>query len=131
MTGKNLGDGWLGERPLDQILGLETEALHLGGDGGPAIVEKILALCGSKPLARTFGDEHADPALHENQAFVLEGLVGLGHGERIGPMLRGEAADRGERVSVAHLAVQNGGSDGIAEAEIDWTIVVWHGAILT
>jgi hypothetical protein len=45
-------------------------------------------------------------------------------------MLGGEAAHRGKRIAVAYLAVEDGGGDGIAEAEIDWTIVVWHGAIV-
>jgi hypothetical protein len=44
-------------------------------------------------------DEHADAALDADQPVGLELLVGLGHGQRIGALLGGERAHRGQHVA--------------------------------
>jgi len=111
-----------GQRPLQQVLEIEAEAADLRGDGGPAVVEEIVAFGGPQALGGAVGDEHADPALHHHKPFVLEGLIGLCDGQRIGAMLGGEASHRRQRIAVADPAVENQGRDGIAEAEVDGTI---------
>src|SRR5687768_6728434 len=119
MTKEGRGAG-LSQRALDQIVGVEPQAADLGGDRRPAIVEEVLALGRAELLRRALGYEHADAALDQDQPLVLEGLIGLGDGQRIGAMLGGEAAHRGQGIAVAYLPVEDGSRDAVAEAEIDW-----------
>ena len=65
------------------------------------------------------GDEHADAAFDDDQAFVLKTLIGLGHGQRIGLLLGGEGADRGQRVAVAIVAGEDGIGDRLAKADVN------------
>src|SRR3546814_12414697 len=83
-----------GEGAFDQVFGVEIETPNLGGDGGPAVVEKVLAFAGAEPGGGALGDEHADTPLHQDKSFVLEGLVGFGDGQRIGAIFCREASDR-------------------------------------
>ena len=49
-----------------------------------------------QPRPRARRDEHADPALDHDQAFVLEALIGLGDGQGICLLLRREARTEGK-----------------------------------
>ena len=68
-------------------------------------------------------DEHADAALDHDQPFVLEALIGLGDGQRIGALLGGERADRGKGVAVAVSAGEDRVGDHLAEADVDGLFV--------
>ena len=48
--------------------------------------------------------------------FCVEGLVGLGDGERVGAVFGGGAAHRRERFAVADLAFEDHRRDRIAQA---------------
>jgi hypothetical protein len=45
-------------------------------------------------------------------------------------MLGREAADRGEWITIADLAVEDGGGDAVAEPQVNWTVVIDHAAML-
>src|SRR5207237_6269628 len=55
-----------GERALDQILGVETQAADVRDDRRPAILEEVLALGRAKLVSRPGGHEHPDPTLREH-----------------------------------------------------------------
>ena len=65
------------------------------------MADELSRCAAAQPRSGARGDEHADPALHDDQAFVLEPLIGLGDGQRVGALLGGQGADRGQRVAVA------------------------------
>src|SRR3546814_8725146 len=111
---------------LFRSFGVEIETPNLGGDGGPAVVEKVLAFAGAEPGGGALGDEHADTPLHQDQSFVLEGLVGFGDGQRIGAIFCRAASDRGKGIPVARLAVKTGCGDDVAELEVNGTVVAVH-----
>ena len=66
------------------------------------------------------GDEHADAALDHHQPFVLEPLIGLGDGQRVGAFLGGQRAHRRQRVAVLEAPGDDRVGDHLAEADIDW-----------
>ena len=73
--------------------------------------------CSRKSRRSALRSRSAAPDHH--QPFLLEGPVGLGDGERIGPEIGGEAAHRRQRIAVADPAFEDHRGDGVAQAEID------------
>ena len=89
---------------LDQARpGRSRAASCARGSSGHSSLEEAAALGLAQPGAGAGGDEHADAALDHDQPFVLESLIGLGDGQRIGLLLGGEGADRRQRVAVAYI----------------------------
>ena len=70
-------------------------------------------------------DEHADAALHDDQALVLESLICLRHGQRVRLLLRGERTDRGEGIAVAEFSGENRIGDGLAQTDVDRLVVLF------
>jgi hypothetical protein len=99
-------------------------------DSRPSILEEVLALGGAQPLGSAGRDEHADAALDHDEPLLLEGLVGLGDGERIGAEIGGEAAHRRQRIAVADAAFEDHRRDAVAQAEIDGAFFV-HSVMLS
>ena len=89
----------------------------------PFVADKGLAFGVAQARAGTRRDEHADATLDDDQSFVLEALIGLGDSQRIGAFLRGQGADRRQRVTVAEAAGQDGVGDHLAETDINGLFV--------
>ena len=64
---------------------------------GHSLLDEAVALGVAQAGAGAGGDEHADAALDDDQPVVLEALIGLGDGQRVGALLGGEA--RGPRAA--------------------------------
>ena len=71
---------------------------------GHSCSRNCVALGRAQLVGRAFAHEHADAALDADQPVGLELLVGLGHGQRIGALLGGERAHRGQHVAFARSA---------------------------
>ena len=93
---------------------------------GHSCLMKRFALGFAQAGAGAGGDEHADAALDDDQPFVLEALIGLGDGQRVGALLGGEGADRGKRVAVAEFAGEDRVGDRVAQADVN-RLVAWCG----
>jgi hypothetical protein len=63
------------------------------------------------------------PRSDEDQPLFLKGRVGLRDRERVGAIFGGEAAHGRKRIAVAHLAVEDGRRDAVAQAKVNGTIV--------
>src|SRR6185437_2651584 len=116
--------GSSGPLALDKLGGVDPEPPHACPDLGPFLLEEArpLGFAKARPSARR--DEHADPALHDDQPFVLETLVSLGDGERIRLLLSGKRADGGQWVAVAIFAGEDRVGDDFAEADVDGFFVL-------
>ena len=64
------------------------------------------------------------PRLTTISAFVLEALIGLGDGQRIGLLLGGERADRGQRIAVAIFSGEDRVGDDLTQADVDRFVVM-------
>src|SRR5438128_2198873 len=85
--------GILRALPLQQADRVDAEALHPGADFGPFLVKEAASLGFAQPGAGARGDEHADSTLDDDQALVLEALIGFGDGQRVRLAFGGEGAD--------------------------------------
>src|SRR5690606_31984754 len=85
---------------VEDVRGLDAEPRHALANLRPLVLEEAGALGRAQLLGRALADEHADPALDADQPVGLELLVGLGHGERIGALLGGEGAHRGQHLAL-------------------------------
>jgi len=90
-----------------------------------------LALHGAQPARCAGRHEHADAPLHLNEAIILEALIGLGHGQRIGALLRSKGAHRGQHVAIPIFSVQDRCGDEVAQAQIDGPAFIDHAASVT
>ena len=89
----------------------------------PFLADEDGALGFAQAGAGAGGDEHADPALDDDQPFVLEALIGLGHGQRVGAFLGGQRADRGQGIAVGEAAGEDRVGDHLAQADINGLFV--------
>ena len=87
-------------------------------------MQKALAFAGKQQPPRAVAHEHAAAAALFDQAFIDELLVTLEHGERIEPIIGGDRANGGQRVTLLQRALQNQGDHSIAQLAIDGLIVV-------
>src|SRR5436190_8200825 len=93
--------GVLSGGALDQASGVDAQAVHSRPYLRPFLLEEARPFGIAQPRTGARGDEHADSALDDDQPLVLESLIGLGDGKRIRLLLRGERANRWQRVAVA------------------------------
>jgi hypothetical protein len=111
---------------IKQIGRVDVQPTHLLHDTRPLLLEEsdagIAAQAGGGPI----GDEHADAPLDDDQAVILETLISLGGGQRIGPMFGGKSADGGKGVPVTKDAIQYRFGDNIAKAKINGAILAAH-----
>ena len=91
---------------------------------GHSSLRKRRALGIAQPRPGAGRDEHADAALDDDQPFVLEALIGLGHGQRVGLLLGGQRADRGQRVAVGIFAGEDRVGDRLAQADVNGLFVL-------
>src|SRR6185503_2675047 len=117
--------GILGLLALEQIGGIDAQAPHPRPDLGPFFLQEAASLGVAEPCAGARSDEHADTALDDDQALVLEALIGLGHRQRIGLLLGGERADRGKRIAVGVAAGEDCVGDRLAEADVNRFLVLF------
>src|SRR5436190_12029387 len=116
--------GVLSGGALDQASGVDAEAVHSRPYLGPFLLEEARPLGIAQPRTGARGDEHADSALDDNQPFILESLVGLGDGQRVRLFLRGERADRRQRVAVAIFPGEDGVGYRLAQPHVNGLVVL-------
>src|SRR5688572_4285558 len=109
---------------IQQILGLEAQALDAARDLGPLFLQEMLAFVLHQRAARAFCDKHAAAATLLDQLLVDQLLVALQDGERVQPVLGRNAADAGQGVAVVQHAFQDHRHYAIAQLAIDWQAVV-------
>src|SRR4051794_36673260 len=67
--------GILGALALQHLRGIDAQPAHPCADLRPFLLEEARTLGFAQLGARARSDEHADSALHDDKAFVLEALV--------------------------------------------------------
>ena len=90
---------------------------------GHSLVMKRFALAGAEPRRRAGSDEHADTALDDDQAFVLESLICLGDRQRIGALFGGKRTDRGKGVAIAISAGKDCIGNHLTKADVNGLFV--------
>jgi hypothetical protein len=106
----------------------DFKPVHALADFRPFLGEEAAPLRFGEACSRTGGHEQANPALHHDQTFVLEALIGLGDGQRICLFLGGESPDGRQRVAVTIAAGENCVGDRLAEADVNGLSRGWFGA---
>ena len=86
---------------------------------GHSLVMKVSRSLVRSRAAAPGSDEHADTALHHDQAFVLESLIGLGDRQRVGTLFGGKRTDRGKGVAVAISAGKDCVGDHLSKADVN------------
>src|SRR5262245_39211155 len=109
---------------VEELLGLEAEALDAARDLRPLLVEEELPLVLQEGAARALGDEHAAAAALLDEVLVDELLVALQDREGIEPVLRRDAADRRQRIAVVQHALEDHRHHAVAQLAIDRGAVV-------
>ena len=74
-----------------------------------------------------------DAALHDDQALVLEALVGFGDGERVRLLFSSKRAHRRQRVAIAEFTGEDCIGDRLAKADVYGLVVLGpkrHGVII-
>ena len=104
---------------LEQIVHRDAEPVDPCADRGPLLADEALALLPQQGGTRAGRNEHADPASHLDLAVLLELLVGLGDGERVGAFLRRERAYRREHLAFPIAPVDDRGGDLVAQLQVD------------
>src|SRR6185437_7436421 len=107
-----------------QLGRIDPEPPHARADFGPLLLEEAVALGIAEARPCAWRDEHADAALDHDQPLVLESLIGLGDGQRIGLLLGGEGADGGKRIAIAVRAGEDRVGDRLAEANVDGLLML-------
>src|SRR5947209_1377380 len=104
----------LGPFAVEQSRRVDAETVHPRPDLGPFFLQEAVAFGIAEASARSRSDEHPDAPFDDDQPLVLEALVSLGDGQRIGLLLSGQRADRGEGIAVGVTARQNRVSDRLS-----------------
>src|SRR5690348_9599497 len=86
--------GKLSPLALQQFCRANAQPFHPRSNLGPFFLKETVALAFAEACARTRGDEHADAAFHDDQAFVLEALIGLGDRQRVRLLFRSQRSNR-------------------------------------
>ena len=94
--------------------------------GGQVSLRKPRPLDLPQFLTRAIRHEQADPALHLDQILVLKRLISLGDGQRIGALVRREAAHGGKGIAVPVGTIENRCGNHIAQAKIDGFLRIGH-----
>src|SRR5690348_10317100 len=113
-----------GALALQQFGGVDPEPTHSRADFGPFLLEEPVALGIAETRPGAGSDEHAHPALHDDQSFVLEALVGLGDGQRIRLFLNGQRADRRQRITIIILSGEDRVGNHFTKADINGFVVL-------
>jgi hypothetical protein len=108
------------------IGGTDAQSPDPHRDLGPFLLEKLAARTVAQPGGGAGQHEHADPAANRHQPVFLEALISLGDGERIGALIGGEGAHRGERIPLGDRAVEDHRDDLVAQAKINGAIGTRH-----
>lgn len=120
-----------------QFGGVDSQSTHSLADCRPFLANELLALAAFQPSGSTRGNEHANPALYDDETFVLEALVSLGDGQRVGAFFGRERTDGRQRVPVLESTSDDGVADDLAEADVNGlfvgvsqrhAVVIQHGA---
>ena len=109
---------------LQEICGLQAEALNVVGDPRPLFGEKFLALGLEQKVASAIPDKHSEPPSLLDQLFVYQSLVALEDGQRIHAVLGGNVADGGQGVALLEYAIEDHGDHAVAQLAVNRLIVV-------
>src|SRR6478735_7790316 len=109
--------GSLSPLALQKVRGANSQPFHARADLRPLFLQEPVALALAKARAGPGGDEHADSALHDDEAFVLKTLVGLGNRKWVRLLICRKGSDGRKGVAVAVFPGKNRVRDRLPEAD--------------
>ena len=115
-----------------QVGGVEAQQVDILGDARPLLSHETIALGYAQLFRRAGQNEHADAAPHLDIAIVLETLISLGDGQRVGAMFGRERADRRQLVACTIFAPQDRRRDRAPQPDVDRAVVIakCHAALI-